>query len=110
MRRPSLTLAGFEEWLRKHRPNAVVGHAGFEDDCPLARYLKAIQGKDANVYVWTDHYSVNSREYKLPVWARQFVWELDHSRNLDHSRKGGAPVTAKEAIAILDDVKRSSRS
>jgi len=98
-----ITLAGFEEWLRKRRPNAVVGRAGFEDDCPLARYLKATQGKDASVYVWGDHYCVNSREYKLPAWAREFVWELDHSRNM------GAPVKAKEAVAILDSVKRRSK-
>jgi len=85
-----ITLAGFEEWLRKHQPDTVVGHAHFEDDCPLTRYLKATQGEGANVYVWEDHYFVNGREYKLPAWAEEFVMQLDLPRS------EGEPVRASQ--------------
>jgi hypothetical protein len=95
-----LTLDRFEEWLRKHSPDDVVGYAGLENSCPIAFYLKSTHGSVADVCVWVDHYSVNGREYNSPKWAKYFVVDLDAPRD------DGVPVKAGEAIAILDDVKR----
>jgi hypothetical protein len=100
------TRAAFRCWLRSHEPCSEVGYAGFEEDCPLARWLRACRGRDVAVYphesVWfvvTTGEAADEPIRRLPRWASHFGVQVDELMEPCASTR---PVTASEALALLD--------
>jgi len=76
---------------------SVVGHAGDDHDCPLARFLS--EGCDERVVVGLTGCVVivwPRIHADLPDWAREFVHRVDEEDD--------EAVTRERALAILEAV------
>ncbi len=97
-------------FLLSHAFDAVVGTSCNDGDCPLARFLHA-QYEGAVFMVNMTEYqrlldevdccgATDDVTFPLPLWAQDFVWEVDHSADFVE----GVPVVAREALGVLEAV------
>ncbi len=97
MRQARLVRKRFRAWLEAQAPRKVVGKAQYCRACPLAKYFNHLGEPDVRVYPSGVIRSGGYRNrQRFPKWAREFVLSVD-------TRKSGAPITAKRALAILDE-------
>ena len=85
----------FVRWLKSNRLAEVVGHAGDDHDCPLARWLTALW--NARVVVGTESALVGpypAADVQMPPWAKAFVLLIDNESEEE-------AVTARQALAFL---------
>lgn len=87
----------FRDWLWLQEKCSVVGHAGDDHDCPLARFLAARAGERVVVgltsAVVTVYPPVRS---ELPTWAKEFVSRVD-----DQDEEA---ISRERALSILETV------
>ncbi len=98
---------GFRAWLAAQEPSAGVGHVWTSTDCALAHYLNESRGGRwtvgcCAVDVGRDRERVRE---PLPGWAWTFLERIDRLRSVHH---GDAPLTAREALRVLDSVDGSA--
>jgi hypothetical protein len=107
------TLARFEQWLRAHDPEEVVGISGLSDACPLTCFKAEVDG--CYVETWPDGETPHHRSPLdgRPSWEpgdailTAFINEVDElEKPIDDRRTDYYPgVTAEEALTILERVK-----
>ena len=101
----AMTLRRVKAWLKEKAPDEVVGRSGTVDHCPLATYLRGTGLWEPGV---SDHSVIlmgdlDAETHMLPTWAREFV------RYIDHKRRRGRKVTAKEAMEVMAQVESRER-
>lgn len=84
----------FRAWLDGHEGLDLVGRAGEQRDCPLARYLSGRVGKPNAYWVGQTNVHGRGRRQRLPGWAIEFVRLVDVAA-------AGTPVTANTARDLL---------
>jgi hypothetical protein len=93
----------FRAWLDRHEPHEF--HVRSLCHCPLAEYLSESCRIFANVAPsgagWMDHAAGLFRKVALPMWAYDFMVQIDC---LSMDSMAAAFVSAPEALRILDEV------
>jgi hypothetical protein len=88
----------FAAWLRTAPlPTREIGVRGFPYTCPLAHYLRTKGAESPSVEAtayWVDRHTRRI----TPPWACAFL------ATLDAAGREGTPVTAEEALAILNTI------
>lgn len=97
----------FRQWLVAREPDEIVGHTFDPYGCPLRAFLLARGCPSPSVtptYFRTDGLD----RHPLPRWARDFVNVVDPWEPIadaaDWEPRASEPVTAKEALTILDGI------
>jgi len=89
----------FRDWLASKPATAHVGTGRDHCGCPLATWYTEVDGNDVVIFQ-SDHgrYQADRGYSKrdLPDWANQFAGDIDSL--------GAQPVSAKQALAILDEI------
>lgn len=84
MIRPStefpVSLQEFVSWMRKQKPNAIVGYRQDEQSCPCVRCLQEITGEV--VSVGTNTTDIGAKTYSHPDWLRTLVIQIDTSGSI----------------------------
>ncbi len=96
----------FRAWLSEHEPDIPVGHVWTSTDCALAHYLNESRGGRWSVgccAVDVDRDRKRRRE-PLPAWAWTFLARVDRLRAV---HRADDPLTAREALQVLDSVDES---
>ncbi|HEX2069688.1 MAG TPA: hypothetical protein VHH54_05740 [Actinomycetota bacterium] len=94
---------GFRAWLIGQEPDVAVGHVWTSTDCALSHYLNESRGGRWSVgccAVEVAHDRERLRE-PLPTWAWTFLERIDRLRTV---HRGDDPLTAREALLVLDSV------
>jgi hypothetical protein len=97
---------GFRAWLIGQEPDAAVGHVWTSTDCALSHYLNESRGGRWSVgccAVDIGHDRGRVRE-PLPTWAWTFLERIDRLRAIQCADD---PLTAREALMVLDSVDES---
>lgn len=97
---------GFRAWLAGHEPDVAVGHVWTSTDCALSHYLNESRGGRWSVgccAVDVGHGRERLRE-PLPDWAWTFLERMDRLRAI---HRADEPLTAREALMVLDTVEES---
>jgi hypothetical protein len=68
----------FRAWLMRQSSSLVVGMPQSPDQCPLARFLRAVGYGE--VLVGRQEVSVQERLFPLPLWAVHFIHQVDVGR------------------------------
>lgn len=89
--------SGFRKWLREQDADTIVGKAGQNLACPIARYLKAHGISRASVGQSEVRTYLDVRDYyTTPDWAAVFIEMVD-----EHTAR--EPITARRAKRMLKD-------
>lgn len=97
-KRITLTEKGFRAWLVGKPGDANVGRTCMEGTCPVAYYLNSLGRGSAHVSLtaFNPYDKVDPESRRLPLWAQGFVENIDNSFDFAH------PITARQALAVLD--------
>lgn len=99
LRRLLLHPATLHTWLAQQPPGASIGQAGMAGSCPLSRFLRA--AGFVAVWITLETSSGTSEDGRLstynPAWLVDFLAAVD-------ARPRGKPITAQEALALLQAV------
>lgn len=91
---PRHTQTHYRRWLLAQPPTRVVGRRHNCYACPLATYFNETRGEEdcwVGETTWVDSHDVRR---PLPSWAQIQVARID--------RSGLHPITAKDALALVD--------
>lgn len=95
----------FEHWVTSHDDNQPVGQARLSHFCPLYKFVN----KDEDIVraVGADYVRriEDEGEYKLPLWAQEFIAAVDQT-GVDESRRidTGEPIFKQQALAALHNI------
>ena len=97
-KRIRLTKKGFRGWLAGKPGGAVVGKAHAVRACPLAQYLrhKGMDTPDLSTVSFGPAAAYWRERTPMPQWASFFIPRIDSGRFC------GQPITASQALAVLD--------
>ncbi len=98
-----------QAYFESKAPNAIVGISGVNDDCPLARYFKAINdlkknksdiniGNMINIDIYNGEDSTETFASEPKAWMRNFIEAVDSEEN---PVSPSGRVSAKKALEIL---------
>lgn len=96
---PYLQKKEFKAWLRRHKPEAVIGIHKTPDYCPIANYLRTSFFYLSNagilhISVDTEHIRISDGfNFATPEWAKKFIEEVDNCPTNS--------ITAQEALNLL---------
>lgn len=91
----------FRMWLATREPDERVGLAATTWGCAVASYVEqALEYREVTVDEEGLKIGSPYRVFDLPDWAEEFIASHDDRRIAD-------PVTAKEALTILDSIPKS---
>jgi hypothetical protein len=91
-----LNKSKFLAWLRRKRPDEIVGVHRTACGCPITNfYVEASGGHEVSIFDrWGDYFMDRGYDKRqLPEWAQRFVSEVD----MNDDRR----ITADRAIQIL---------
>ena len=99
----------FRAWLAAHEPDTGVGHVWTSTDCALAHYLNESRGGRWSVGCCAVDVGRGRERVRepLPDWAWTFLERVDRLRTVQH---GDDPLTAREALMVIDSVDGSPTS
>jgi hypothetical protein len=94
---------GFRAWLIGQEPDAAVGHVWTSIDCALAHYLNESRGGRWSVGCCAVDVARDRERARepLPAWAWTFLESVDRLRTV---HRGDDPLTAREALLVLDSI------
>ncbi len=94
---------GFRAWLAAQEPDAAVGHVWTSINCALAHFLNETRGGRWSVGCCATDVGGDRERVRetLPGWAWTFQERIDRLRSAGH---GDDPLTAREALMVLDSV------
>lgn len=89
----------FKKWLESKSPRSIVGFPRLAGMCPIAKYVESTGKKEPFIGVEEYGYNLNRRWNKTPLWAAEFI------RNVDRKR---TPITAAAALKVLNAKKEKN--
>ena len=96
----------FRAWLEEQEPDIPVGHVWTSTDCALSHYLNESRGGRWSVGCCAVDVASHRerRREPLPAWAWTFLERIDRLRAV---HRADDPLTAREALTVLDSVDES---
>ena len=96
----------FRAWLAGQERDIPVGHVWTSTDCALSHYLNESRGGRWSVGCCAVDvaYDGERRREPLPAWTWTFLERVDRLRAV---HRAGDPLTAREALLVLESVAES---
>jgi hypothetical protein len=89
----------FKSWLQSQPSGSIVGLAGNDSDCPIARFLAKKSGRDVLItsVQWRFEGELLDDCVAVPLWVKEFILAVDELPDEN--------VTREQALAILGGIR-----